>query len=158
MRGFDDLERYSPQVRTLQIVTGALIAGPIMFSLFTMGLGAWNKNGDPDILNWVAIGLSIVVAIISYFLPNTIRPSMLSDQLSPDMDARAQSLALYQTRMIVRYAPIEGAAFFNLVAFLVTGARLSLGVAALLIAVMISIFPTRARITHFLETEEWNAG
>src|SRR5262249_15847899 len=60
---------------------------------------------------------------------------------------------LYQTRMLIRAAPVEGAAFLNLIAFLVEGQAFSLGIALGLLLVLILQFPTRDGVERWIETQ-----
>jgi hypothetical protein len=64
------------------------------------------------------------------------------------------SLRLFQTRMIVGLALLEGAAFFNLVAFMTEGHWWTLIVVAVLLVWMLASFPTHGRLKQWIEDRE----
>ena len=65
----------------------------------------------------------------------------------------AALVAGYQTRLIIRCALIEGAAFFAIVAFMIERQLLSLVVAGALLLALLSCFPTRSKVEDAVENE-----
>ena len=53
--------------------------------------------------------------------------------------------------MIVGLALLEGAAFFNIIAYMIAGHIWSLGIVAGLVVIMLLSFPTRGRVAFWIE-------
>jgi hypothetical protein len=60
-------------------------------------------------------------------------------------------LPAFMTGQIVRLAMLEGAAFLNLIAYMLEGKALSLAAAAVLVLLMIAAYPTEGRVRGWLE-------
>jgi hypothetical protein len=60
---------------------------------------------------------------------------------------------VYQTRLIIGCAMIEGAAFFCLIAYLLERRPLSLIVAGVLLLLLISQIPTVSKVESWVESE-----
>jgi hypothetical protein len=61
--------------------------------------------------------------------------------------------ASYLTRLIIGDALLEGAAFFNLVAYLIEQQVFSLAVAGALLLIILAQFPSLSRLTDWVERE-----
>ena len=61
-----------------------------------------------------------------------------------------QFLTVFQQKTIIESALVEGAAFFNLIAFLTVGEWWSLGIAGVLLAVLLVPFPTYDRVENWV--------
>src|SRR5207237_10518466 len=61
---------------------------------------------------------------------------------------------LYQTRLIITAALIEGVIFFELVAYLTEGPPCSLGMAALFLVGLALLFPTQDRVERWIRTQQ----
>ncbi len=64
------------------------------------------------------------------------------------------AFGLYQTRLIVGLGLLEGAAFFNLIAYLLEGHWWSYLVVAALLTWMLASFPTRDRLRRWIDDRE----
>jgi hypothetical protein len=62
--------------------------------------------------------------------------------------------ALYQTRMIILAALLEGSTFFQLIAYLTEGEKSNLVLAGILVLGLLLLFPTRNRIERWIRTQE----
>ena len=70
---------------------------------------------------------------------------------SPGDEQRSLLAGLYQTKMIVGMAVLEGAAFFNLVAYITEKQFWSYGVVAFLLGVMAISFPSQGQFESWAE-------
>ncbi len=61
--------------------------------------------------------------------------------------------ALYQTRCILGAAPLEGAAFFQLIAYYLEGLPLYLGLAGGLLVLLLLRFPTRHGVESWVTAQ-----
>lgn len=157
-------------LRIMQIIAGALIAGVVSFAgvacFFVFGqqggaAGAIPKNAP---VMHIAIGFAVVAVVISFVLSNLIAASgvkgvakLTSDGTSTGpKELFGRLLGVAQTRMILAMAPIEGAAFFNGIAFIITKSLVALGVMGALLLIMSIHFPTKMKLARWLEDQQRN--
>src|SRR5439155_3882161 len=63
-------------------------------------------------------------------------------------------LGVAQTKMIIALALVEGAAFFNLIAFIITKSLIPPAVVGALLAVMAIHFPTKMKLARWREAQQ----
>ena len=162
--------RLRPQAVTGRIIAGAIIAGVLIFGGIVAVMNADREAGpggldldggvavegaeadlaggeldadlDPDdpIVSYVALGLGLL--LLAAYKP---LGSMGAG------GAAGSAVGLFQTRLIVRLATLEGAAFLNLVALLIEDWwPCWLMVGALLIAMLTEV-PTARKLRRFVE-------
>lgn len=137
--------------RVSQIVTGALIAGVV-----AMGVVTWvTAKGDAPalpVVSLVAAGFSGITVVMRFVIPAIMVASqkgMLSGVAEQELP---QKLAgLYQTKTIVGMALLEGAAFFNLVAYMVDKQVWSYGIVTALLVLMAVTFPSQGQFESWVE-------
>ena len=129
-------------IRTSQIIASALMAGVTVFGVIAVAMGGKVQPRQP-IVAYIAILLAAQVVALRFFIPNLVVNSRLKSLKESGLEAIKNQLpALFQTRMIIGLALLEGAAFFNLVSYLIEGQWFSIGVAGFLLALMAMMFPT----------------
>lgn len=150
-------------VRTCQIIKSALALGVIMFGATTLTM---TKPPQAGLIHWIMLGQAVVLIIARWMIPGmivarqrtAIRQGTWKLARPPNSVAistdTGKLLMAYQTQMIVGAALLEGAAFSNLVAFLLEGQWLSLGAAAVMLAVMMMDFPTVRSVGGWLERQQ----
>jgi hypothetical protein len=158
---------------TLQIIVAALAAGALMFAgvAWFVATNAARARAAPAqiLLTYVAAGVALLALIVSWIVPAIIASSQrqaiaAGKSISAAATTRNQSgiehlgdvgslSAAYQTQQIIRAAILEGAAFFNLVAYIVEKQSLCLVAAGVMVLFMLSQFPTRQRVEDWLERE-----
>jgi hypothetical protein len=158
----------TPELRQLQIIVGALVAGCVFFLVIAVVLAgekAGEVGGDAGkpVITYVAIVFVVMVLVMRMVVPGIVvsagRRKMLEEigppnAESPERTEEARALArLFATRTIIAGALLEGAAFFLLVSYLVEQQPLSLIVAVVLISRLVFDIPTRARIVHWIEDQ-----
>ena len=143
------------EVRVAQIITIAMMAGVLAFAVVAAVMRRFQFDGQPDFLNWIAIGFAGVAFVLHYVVPGilvgtSLREIAPSDLTDSDREANFHRLfPLFQTRHIIACALLEGAAFFNLFAFLQSGYLWSFVAAGVFVVLMATRFPTQA------SCEEW---
>lgn len=157
-----------PRLQTLRILHGALCAGVAVFLVIVLVLrlaGGMNKPPPIPLITYVAAAFTLIMLMVSFALPTMMEANwrrQLAPGKSPFTGAQGAGMpadpfsrwaGLYQTRLIVRMALLEGAAFFALIAYLLEGQPLSLGLAGGLLFAMLGLFPTRAGIEAWVETQ-----
>lgn len=162
----DDL---AANLLTMRIITGALIAGVVVFLAITFVVRS-DQQGPifvtaPDLgLSSIFVLLGLVGALLCVLAAYFVPPLLVANQrrqlaegrfvMGPNKEVpKNETLGLvmiYQSQMIVSLALLEGAAFFNAIAFMLEGSPLSLGLALLLLGVMALWFPTRSGLESWL--------
>jgi hypothetical protein len=117
------------------------------------------------LLTFVGLGLAAFLAVGSVALPLVLqaswRRSSRQDPQAARTDPRTgRALApeevwwlRYQTRLLVQAALLEGATFFQLIAYRIEGLPVSLGVAAGLFLCLLMLFPTRAGVERWVAAQ-----
>ena len=71
----------------------------------------------------------------------------------PSKDEKSALVTIYQTSLIMGLAMLEGAAFFNLIIFLLEGKAVTLISALALLLVEVVRFPTRSGVESWVENQ-----
>ncbi len=140
-------------LKTMQIIAGAMILGVLITGAvaFSLTIGAEVDAERPLLLAGIAAGLSLLALAVCAMVPANVSAALQEEHGSP-----ARELAFYtayQSRMIIRFAFVEGAAFLNLVAAIVDKQLYSLAFAGLMVLIMLALFPTRGRIERFAKSQ-----
>jgi hypothetical protein len=146
-------------VKTMQIICVALMVAVVTFLgivvYLRFGKGMPPGNGMP-MMSYMAAGMAAIMIVGRVIAPMVITTGMLKQAISlrPIEDIRKLDLyGIYQTKMIVSQALLEGAAFFNLVAYMTEGQSWSLGIVAVLLAVMAVGFPTFEKVDGWADDQ-----
>lgn len=146
-------------VRTMQIICGALMMGVMFFlgiAVFLhFGKGPQRAQATP-IVTYMAAGMAALMIIVRLVISLPVTKSAIQQitAIRPLNDIHKLDLyGVYQTQMIVGCALLEGAAFFNLVSFIIDGQLWTLGIVAVLLAMMASSFPTFERVDGWAEDQ-----
>jgi hypothetical protein len=140
-------------LKTMQIIAGALTAGVLVFGAIVAPLALGNQ-ADTEPTSFVATlaaGFSVLALVVCAIVPLNVSGAPAGGSSDP-----GRELALYagyQTRMIVRFAILEGAAMANLAAALVDRQVYSLAVAGVIVLIMLVMFPTRGRVQRFVKSQ-----
>jgi hypothetical protein len=162
----------------MQIIVFALVMGIVSF----LGVVVFIRHGPnpPNaanntgpMLTYLGIGFAALMLVLHFVLPllfvSNVRRLIVKGAWNPagrgdpvsaehlsrmsDADKLCSLFPLYQSQLIVSAAVLEGAAFFNLIAYLLEGDVVSLVVVGLLLAVMLVRFPTNNRAERFLSEQ-----
>ena len=137
--------------RTVQIIAIALIMGILVFGCVAFVIA--KEDGQPTLLvSLLAVGMAVLNTVMRFVVPAIMVNAAKSGlKGATDPDRMAQLAGLYQSKMIVGMALIEGAAFFNLVAYIMEKQFWSYGVVAFLLAVMAISFPSQGQFESWAE-------
>ncbi len=140
-------------LRAMQIIAVALVLGVLVFGLMAVfAIGALDEPADGFIVSAVGAAFAAGAFVMHLIVPN------LMTQPSRDDAANRDELAhyrIYMTRMIVGLAILEGAAFFNIIAAIIEHNWWSLAIAGTLVFWMLAMFPTRTRVKHWVEAQQF---
>jgi hypothetical protein len=144
--------------RISQIIAGALIAGVVAFACVAFFIA----KGEPAKTPMIALmgaGMAVMMIVMRFVVPMVIVNNGKA-QLKQTANNEQRSLlaGLYQTKMIIGMALLEGAAFFNLVAYIIEKQFWSYGVVAFLLGIMAISFPSQGQFESWAEDmkRDWN--
>lgn len=157
-------------LRVMQIIAGALIAGVLLFagvaSFVVFGLAPAIQPAvaqiGADLLKYLAMMFAAGAVVLSFVVPNVISTvglkvvtKLVQDgTLTGSKELFGRLLSVAQTKMIVSMALVEGAAFFNLIAFIITKSLIPPAVVGALLLVMAIHFPTKFKLARWLEDQQ----
>jgi hypothetical protein len=138
---------------SVQIIAGALIFGPLIFAVIAFFAGQGQPPGDPTV-GYIAILFSVTALLASFILPTKIANQNLATLRSQGTVSPMQLFGVFNTRVIIRAALLEGAAFFCCVAYMTSRLWWTLGTALGLLAVIAIFFPTRGRFDDWVREQQ----
>ncbi|MBR9801660.1 hypothetical protein GYB59_08155 [bacterium] len=137
--------------QTAMIIAAGLVGGVVTFAIVATTM-APPAPKEPDVVSLVMAGVGAFTFLASFIIPGLISGAMLQQlQQKGTAGDEQQLLQVYQTRMIMRLAMLEGGAFANLVAYMTQGQQWSLIIVAWLVATMLMFFPTPGRINNWIQ-------
>jgi uncharacterized membrane protein YqjE len=160
----EEREHIGRMTQVMQIIVGALAFGVMSFLcvvLFAIPAAAPGER----LLTYLSALFGFLAPAAAMFIPRLIESKQseaIAAQRSgaanaPNIPESLREVATlvggYQTRLIIRCALIEGAAFFAIVAFMIERQLLSLVVAGALLLALLSCFPTRSKVEDAVENE-----
>ncbi len=96
---------YKKKIRTLKIIAFSLIAGVIIFTIIVYTGTSTHQPTTKDEMSYILAGVVVLAMLASFFLG---RNQIAKIQ---DSESVTQRIEKYQTALILRLAPLEGAAF-----------------------------------------------
>lgn len=163
----EDQERFlRKSLLTMQIIAGALIQGVVVFLVVVMFFLPVPPNRLAVLNSYIALGFALVAMVMSLVVPNIIvastkkslvkgRPIDLPKQFGEvsNLGFLAPLAGLYQTKMIIAMALLEGAAFYNLISYMMERQPFTLAVVGMLLLALVMNFPTRRGLEKWLAEE-----
>jgi hypothetical protein len=142
----------TPQVRSLQVIHGALMGGVVAYLIFVVskGISFAEDDGAPPL---IPLGFAAMSAVMSFVVPPIVRQAGLAAfRGKPDIAARSL-VDVFQTGHIVGVAMLEGAGL--LACFALTGGfggmpRWFVAVPLALIVLMLVRFPRVASVAQWV--------
>ncbi len=163
-------------VRTGQIIVAGMAAGPALFLAIVLALGSLAAAPGNDrqlLLTWLALGFAAVMVALRFAVPGIVvarrRAAIARGEFKPGDTARGPTphfdrfiertgdagllWLVYLTKTILAGATLEGASFFLLIAYLVEGDVLALVTAAVLIAGIVVMMPSKPGVLRWIEDQ-----
>jgi hypothetical protein len=148
---------------TTQIIIGALAAGVFTFIGRLPFFAAPRGDRGPDeplllvYIGWgrgLAVAVFFAWAIVPRLIAGHMRQAIADGQpLETEVGDVRPLVNMYQTRLIIGAAILEGAAFFNVVAYMLEHQPISLVVAGLLALTLLAQIPTFGRLRNWAEDD-----
>lgn len=160
------LDPQSPQgkefknaLRGLQIVAAALMAGVLIFLPIVLVItrGIILEPEAPGFLAIFGAGFGAFAVFNHFIFPAVIARARLKQMLSSgfmdleEMKKSEQIFGVYRSQLIVALSFLEGAAFLNLVMILTERSIVSTAVVIVLLGFMVFRFPTRDRVSFWVQ-------
>jgi len=145
-------------VRGMQIIAAALMVSVTGFLFVVLSVTQGNVFGFqmPAVLTQIGAGLGAFMILNHFIVPGIVsslqlRKATASGLLQQDDESQnRQLMGIYRIQLIIALAMLEGAAFLNLVAFMVEKNGLSMGVVVLLLGLMQLRFPTQHKVSSWV--------
>ncbi len=162
-----------PLVRTSQIIVGAMIFGCLTLAVIAVVMGGQfgQAGGGPQkLITYLAIGFAVVAVLARAVVGSVVassgcrrvaegtwKPNVPANSSYADAFARlgdaGKLFGVYQTRLIITAALLEGPAFFLLIAYMLEGSVESLVAAGLMILGLVLQFPTVGRVEAWIDSQ-----
>jgi len=149
-------------VLVMQIITATILAGPLVFLLYVL-FATEAQPPNRIFTSYLGAGMAALMILLQFFVrirPN--RSAIPEDQRDQDFDPDSEDVFMaiaptYQTELIIKIALLEGAAFLNIIAYMLERQTWTLAIAAVLLGLIAYQFPTHARIQNRIveETRFW---
>jgi len=161
-------EQNSPQAKnvkqTILIITFGMIMGVVFFAAVTILIGDKKPPQGEPLVSYVMAGMALLCLMASTVVPSLVVRTQEAEKSRDGQQPDYMTyLGIFQTKTIIQFALLEGAAFGNLVAVFIEGTQWSLLIAAALVLVMIILLPLPARIDSWIrhrremgQFENWN--
>ena len=139
----------------------------ILFALISLVISKESGEGHQPILTYIAFAIGAISLLAAVVIPHFVgtqplrslakwkeaKPVRSVPPMPPEMGSIGTLLGSYQTRLILRWAILEGAALFNLVAYLLDHQLISALVAAALVVTLLLKFSTPGSVRRWIEDQ-----
>ena len=180
MSSMTDSDALVPFIRVCQIIVGALVMGVVTFLVIVVVFLPRFDGGGPDaaqagradapqaapatelpIITDVALALGASVLVLSFVIPQvavTQARGQIAKGTAPKPAKAAEEdtaslLPVYQTRLIIGSALLEGGAFFATIAYMLERKPMALAAAGVLLGVLLTRLPTALRLRGWLDRQ-----
>ncbi|MEO9513346.1 MAG: hypothetical protein ABJN84_11810 [Flavobacteriaceae bacterium] len=135
-------------IKTISIIHLGMLIGPILFGFVTYSQA---KNSFQDFSNTTDVFLIVVpiFALSGIFMGNLLFNKLVKS--ATKAEGLKPKLASFQTASLIRYALIEGPAFFGVITFQITENLTYLYIAGVLILFLYLLRPTKDKIERGLK-------
>jgi len=157
-------QQLAVMVRTAQIIVGALVMGVLTFGVVVVSGLAGGGGAQGNTLTLLAVGFAAAALVLCLLVPNLFASaqrrkiaagtwgSTSAPGPAPDSDAGKLAM-LYQTKLIIGAAMLEGGCFLGLVAYMLERQWPSLAMAGVLLLALIAHLPTYGRVEAWIEDQ-----
>jgi hypothetical protein len=151
------------QLRTIPVLVGALIAGLVIFAVTAVVMGPGGPLASEEVASGEPMPAETMLAVLGVLLVGCLgaffafgaavrsQAHKAWEARADDEDGRAKLVALLSTSTILRAALVEGPGLFACVIVLLTGSPLPLAATALVVGLMATLLPARARLARLEE-------
>lgn len=138
----------------MTIIASSLIAGVVAFGAFA----TLNRPDQPQTSMMTMVLIAMVVMEAGAFV---IAPGLMVRKAIAELDHEGEDdeslklklAGIFQTRMIIRMALCEGAAFFACIVWMIEGNYIALGILLGLVLIQLILFPTRNTLENWIDEQ-----
>jgi hypothetical protein len=148
------------RVRTMQMIVLAQAMGGLSFfvlALFFRSQGQFGPPPEVPVISYVIVAFAVAVSVASAVVPGVVlavtRRKLAEERRGPESDLSPRWYGLCQTNLLLHIAPLEGAAFALLVAYLLEGRLWTALLALVFLAAIVAHFPTRSRVDAWVQRQ-----
>lgn len=152
-------ETLRPLVMTLRIIVIALALGVLSFALFAVFQNAARPLNIGANINYLFLGLAAPTFLAGFIVPRLLpkggafQPSTAAIKGSDETAVVQAVFTPIQTATIVGCALFEGAAFANLIAYLMNAELVHLAIGGLALFCILAHFPLMGRLEQQIEEQ-----
>ena len=167
----DDDTVLDRRLGTMRIIFFTLLTGVVIFLVIALVVRANGNMGPPPatpLLTYFGLAFAALQLVLSTFIPDRVAAQARRKMPPREAPARAGPegtqgwnatdrgpwYAVYQTRLIIGMALLEGAAFLLTIAYLVEGYWLSIAGVVVLLAAMAARYPTRSGVDGWADRQQ----
>ena len=151
--------KFDSQLRVMQIIAVALMMSVLTFLgvVLVVTKGEVFGQQGPTLITTIAAVFAGMMVVAHLAVPSVIAKTHLrmlngnAQANSSPEDRIASLVSVYQVQLIVGLALLEGAAFFNLIALMIGKHFLSTLSVLALLALMLLKFPTKTKVTWWVQ-------
>ena len=135
-------ESLAPQVQTMQVVVAGLTISPIIFAIIVLVINVTPLADEPaTILSTICLLIGLVGLVAHRPVGRLVEWQSLR-ALGDRVDNPTALGGVYMSALLISLSMTEGAAFLNLIGYMMTHSPYTYGMAALLVLVNLMKFPT----------------
>lgn len=138
--------------KALKIVHFALLAGMVVFALISVFLNLTGTfSNENEFFKEFFIYIIPLFVLVGIVVSNVMFKKGLKQ--AKDKNNLLEKMNFYRSALITRYAPLEGSAMFAIIAYLLSGDLIILGLAIIVIFIFLFIRPTAEKAGNDLELD-----
>ena len=143
--------RIQPSVKTMQVITMALVMVPILFAAVILAaINTDSLHSEPKMLIFLAAATGVVSYLLSFFFGPAFRKTVNASDPVEYSDVKTL-LAGLQTSHVIQCAMIEAGIYLNLVVLLLDHGWVNLYMAGLGMVLLMLLFPSKGRTVRKIE-------
>ncbi|MCA8998785.1 MAG: hypothetical protein KDA80_17435 [Planctomycetaceae bacterium] len=145
----DSLEKIDEHVMPCVIIAAALMIAVVVFSCVALAivyLRGFNAAPGETLV-------PLAIAVVSFGPMMLVPLSSIVGEKQGENATVEDYINVYRTRLLVRFAGIEGMCFANIVAYIVAQQWWSMAIVGGGLSIMLAMFPTRTKIRQFIESQ-----
>lgn len=152
------------RARVMLILWIAMILGVVVFAIVAGVLGKDQQPQEDMLLTMVGMGMAAFMFVVSLIVPNIVANQQFRTTLQRGRyeteEEKKQAMndleSVFMTKFLIGMALLEGAAFLNLVFYMVEGQILAYIPVAILVAFMIALKPSKSKLEAWIRNQMEN--
>ncbi|MCA9068092.1 MAG: hypothetical protein KDA84_04180 [Planctomycetaceae bacterium] len=153
-----NIQKPEQLVMLMRIITVAILMGPLLF-LFVVLNNSENQQPQDPSQAYIAAGFAGLMIFVHFLIRFRPKPSSLPEEFrNENFDPLADEVFMalapnYQVELIIKLALLEGATFFNIIAYQMERQWWTLAIVVLLLVLIAAKFPTISVIQQWIERQ-----